>query len=315
MKVTVCIPTYNRPDFLKQAIDSCLSQTLLPYEIIIGDDSNDDKTEEMMASLQISQDVMMSYHHHTPSLKQTENTNFLFNHAQGDKVVLLHDDDLLLPEAIETMVRICKEDPSIEVVYGKQYLMSDSGEIKYDKSPQLNEAYFRSAAYEGSKLSPIEAGLIQQFPNNGFMMDTALARRVPWRKTSEIGDTGNGTEMDWSIRIGLAEPKMYFVNKYLALYRLSEVSMSQNSDDSAFKAYLMLERLNLEPKYSPIQKLALKRKTQLAIRQALFLNKTKDAFRIFFSKYHTNFIWTKGYYKSLFLLVLGLFKNGFTTSK
>lgn len=310
MKITVCIPTYNRPDFLKQAIDSCLSQTLLPYEIIIGDDSKDNKTQEMIASLNIK-DVIISYHHHSPSLRQTENTNFLFNHAKGEKVVLLHDDDLLLPEAIETMVEVCKVDSSIQVVFGNQYLMSDSGEIKYKNSPQLNGFYFRSEEYEGSKLSSVEAGIIQQFPNDGFMMDTELARRVPWRKTSNIGQIGNGTEMDWSIRIGLAEPKMYYVNKYLALYRLSEVSMSLNSDDSAFKAYLMLKALSIDAQYQPMLELALKRKTQLAIRQAISLNETKEAFRIFFSKYHMSYFFTLGFHKSFFLLIMNSFKNIF----
>ncbi len=314
MKVSVCIPTYNRPKFLKQAIESCLNQTVKPYEIIIGDDSNDEKTEIMMSTLQNNDEVIISYHHHTPALKQTENTNFLFKNAKGDNVVLLHDDDLLLPDAIETMVEVFKKDALIKIVFGKQYLMSDSGTIDYENSPQLNEYYYRTEKYEGSKLPSVEAGIIQQFPNDGFMMNSELAKSIPWRKTSVIGDLGNGTEMDWSIRIGLAEPKMYFVNKYVALYRLSEVSMSLDADDSAYKAYLILENLTVDSKYKKMLQLAKRRKSKFAVRQAILLNYDKDALRIFFSKYYTSHICSLGYYKSLCLLILSSFKNMVNTN-
>ncbi len=310
MKISVCIPTYRRPEFLKEAIDSCLKQTMLPYDIVIGDDSKDDRTKIMMDSFQTDKDVIISYNHHVPSLKQADNTNFLFNHAKGDKVLLLHDDDLLLPEAIETMVKVFEKDPSVNIVFGKQYLMSETGEIDYENSPQLNEFYFRTEKYEGSKLSAIEAGIIQQFPNDCYMMDVDLATRIPWRKESSIGFLGNGNEMDWSIRIGLAEPKMYFVNKYLALYRVTEVSNSASSD-SAFKAYLMLENLKVAPQYEPMLQLALKRKSELGVRQAIKLNHHKDALRIFFSKHHTPHMGTLGYYKSLLLLVLNVLKSPF----
>jgi len=38
-KISVLIPTYNRPAFLRQALESVLNQTRLPDEIIIGDNS------------------------------------------------------------------------------------------------------------------------------------------------------------------------------------------------------------------------------------------------------------------------------------
>ena len=41
-KVTIVIPTYKRPDRIKRAVDSALSQTISPKEIIVVDDNGKD---------------------------------------------------------------------------------------------------------------------------------------------------------------------------------------------------------------------------------------------------------------------------------
>ncbi|MER1767196.1 glycosyltransferase family 2 protein, partial [Proteus mirabilis] len=43
MRVSVIITTRNRPFFLKRAINSVLTQSILPYELIIIDDNSDNK--------------------------------------------------------------------------------------------------------------------------------------------------------------------------------------------------------------------------------------------------------------------------------
>ncbi len=44
---TVIIPTFNRKDFLKIAVDSVLDQTFDDFELIIIDDGSTDNTKEM----------------------------------------------------------------------------------------------------------------------------------------------------------------------------------------------------------------------------------------------------------------------------
>ena len=48
MNISIVIPTCNRPVELKKCLDSCIQQTLTLYEIIIGDDSNNDRTKNLI---------------------------------------------------------------------------------------------------------------------------------------------------------------------------------------------------------------------------------------------------------------------------
>ena len=48
--VSVIIPTYNRAEFLKKAIDSVLAQTYPHYELLVVDDGSEDNTAELVSS-------------------------------------------------------------------------------------------------------------------------------------------------------------------------------------------------------------------------------------------------------------------------
>ena len=47
-KVSSCIPTYNRKDYLKETLDSVFAQTYKDYEVIVVDDGSIDGTKDML---------------------------------------------------------------------------------------------------------------------------------------------------------------------------------------------------------------------------------------------------------------------------
>src|ERR1700687_4466922 len=71
--ISVCIPTCKRPDLLQLAVKSCLDQTVLPSEILIGDDSPDDSTRLIVEALAASSPVPIRYFHNSPALGQAAN--------------------------------------------------------------------------------------------------------------------------------------------------------------------------------------------------------------------------------------------------
>lgn len=90
-KVTVIIPTYNREDFIKGAIESVLSQTFTDFELLILDDASTDNTEEVV---KLFSDVRIKYIHHLANLGIAKNRNYGLSVAQGEYIAMLDSDDL-----------------------------------------------------------------------------------------------------------------------------------------------------------------------------------------------------------------------------
>jgi glycosyltransferase involved in cell wall biosynthesis len=94
-KVTIAIPTYKRPELLKETIDSALNQRDFEnYEIVVVD--NDPElncsTHKMM---DLYQSKNISYYKNSENIGMVGNWNRCFEIAKTEYVVLLHDDDLV----------------------------------------------------------------------------------------------------------------------------------------------------------------------------------------------------------------------------
>ena len=107
--VSVIIPTYGRPDFLKRAVESALQQTYPYVEIIVVDDNNPGteariKTEEIMRQYVLEKhNVIYLQHEQNKNGSAARNTGI--NHANGKYICLLDDDDEMLPPRIELFVK------------------------------------------------------------------------------------------------------------------------------------------------------------------------------------------------------------------
>ena len=280
--ISICIPTYQRPKLLKNALESVLAQTLQPDEIVIGDDSRDTSTEQLILDIQNSCEIPIVYTHHSPSLGQAANVNFLYDKAKSDKIVLLHDDDLLLPNALEDLHRCWETAPDIVAAYGKQYIISEEGVIDMEASNNLNQMFFRNSHHAGLQKSALEAAILHQFPSNAYMVLASAAKDVRYRSYEEIG---NGGDFDFSLRLSLQYPKFFFLDRFTAKYRLSSDAVSRRTDSSA-KSFDIILNTDVPQEISWAKDYELKRSAPIAIVQLINLGKRKQALEIYFSKYH-----------------------------
>ena len=60
-KVSVCIPVYNRPDYVAEAIESVLQQTFTNFELIVTDNCSTDNTPQIVQSY-VQKDKRIIYH-------------------------------------------------------------------------------------------------------------------------------------------------------------------------------------------------------------------------------------------------------------
>lgn len=316
MKISICIPTYNRPDLLMEALESCLDQSLQPFEILIGDDSDNNETAGLIKKIQQISKINIRYFHNMPSLKQAGNINRLFNSIWGDKVVLLHDDDLLLPEALEKMAAGFKNTSEYQVVFGKQYIINEDGSLDLPASEDLNAAYYRTGKYKGSCLTSLEAGFLQQFPNDGYMLDVSILKKVNYRTwNSAVGELGYGSEYDFGVQIGLNGFKMCFIDEFICKYRRSRGNSISSSatDDAGLKAFLILKNLEVPSSSYSLKENFLKKKVPIAISQASKVGRRSQAILLFFSKWHRKKIFSPGGVKRLATIMFPLLVKKFAS--
>lgn len=91
MKISICIPAYNKPKELRRLLDSIVQQTYKDFEIIISDDTPDaDSIKQVIVGYP---QLPIRYFHHDKPLGSPQNWNFAIDQARGEYIKLMHDDD------------------------------------------------------------------------------------------------------------------------------------------------------------------------------------------------------------------------------
>jgi glycosyltransferase involved in cell wall biosynthesis len=99
-RVTIGIPTINRSKTALEAIHSALAQTYPDIEVIVSDDASTDDTVERVREIQ---DRRLVVFEQKQRLGLVGNFDFCLRNATGEFFLLLGDDDVLLPNAIEKL--------------------------------------------------------------------------------------------------------------------------------------------------------------------------------------------------------------------
>lgn len=125
--VAVLIPTYNRPEYFRQALESVLSQTYTNLEILVSDDGDNDLTDNLIQPY-LLKDKRIKYIHHK-NFTGKDNWTYLENHInpKADYVAWLMDDDLFFPEKIEIMLNCYLENKEVTLVTSKRTLIDGDG--------------------------------------------------------------------------------------------------------------------------------------------------------------------------------------------
>lgn len=144
--VSVYIPSKNRQKLLSIALDSVRQQTYPNIEILVVDDGSTDGTYDYLTELSNELPHLRIFKNEK-SIGACAARNIAIKHAQGDFVTGLDDDDVFLPNRIETLINayddkyafVCS---SLFWDYGKKKRLVDSIECDISLSEQLsyNEA-------------------------------------------------------------------------------------------------------------------------------------------------------------------------------
>ncbi len=111
--VSICIPTFERPALLERALRSVIDDRspIQDVEIVVSDDSRDDRSALVCERLFATWPGTARRLENRPGLGMVANFNRCVAEAAGRYVLILHDDDYLLPGAIRELLSVATDAP------------------------------------------------------------------------------------------------------------------------------------------------------------------------------------------------------------
>ena len=174
--VSVVLPTFNRPLYLAQAIQSVLDQTFVHFEVIVTDNGDSAAVRRLVASFG---DVRLRYRSNETNIGLLRNALAGWAVARGQYVATLHDDDLWDPAFLQKLAGPLLADPTVSVVFCDGTMVAASGEPMPRLTEYLSRVMGRAYLRPGLHRPFHEIALVKQ---NIMSANAALFRRehIDW---------------------------------------------------------------------------------------------------------------------------------------
>lgn len=144
MKVSVIIPTFNRPDGLLYTLESVLNQTVKPDEIIIVNDNSSKHYPIKKYFKNLNEDIRLKYIINEETKGACYSRNRGARESSGDVLMFLDDDDAWENQKIERHLNILKKNPSVGLVYsGRKFVYDDDK----NKVVKIQKPYYEGKLY------------------------------------------------------------------------------------------------------------------------------------------------------------------------
>ncbi|MBM9501967.1 glycosyltransferase family 2 protein [Leptospira sp. 201903071] len=118
MKISICIPTFNRAEHLSNCLNSILlnrDRENVDFEICVSDNNSNDQTESVVQNFEKT--LPIRYWKNEFNMGVARNVLKVVDLAEGDFVWLIGDDDLLLPNAVKSISDLISNCKNIDYFY------------------------------------------------------------------------------------------------------------------------------------------------------------------------------------------------------
>lgn len=130
--VSILIPAY-KAKYLSRAIASAVNQTFSDIEILVGDDTPD---AALASIVKAADDRRIQYFHHGFQ-RGTLNSRALYERATGKYIKWLFDDDLLMPQSVETLVAALEANPDAPMAFHERAFIDANDRVTFVPPPLL----------------------------------------------------------------------------------------------------------------------------------------------------------------------------------
>lgn len=287
--VSVCVTTYRRTELLLECIRSVFENDCRPIEIVVSDNDFTEASASAVRSLTPPEGITIRHAANPGPSIPSENTMNAFREASHERVVLMHDDDFMVPGGIDALVAgwdrySAPGECGVDAVIGRHYTTRADGTVDVKESEYRDAKFFRHTGF-GPQPSNLWSALAQQFPCNGMMLRRSLAVQVGYPRETEVGRDPN--DLHFGIRYALASSHPFvLIDHFVSAYRLSEESLLRSSYESrvydGHLGYALLEQLPTRtPQEQEAKEVAMGRAAPLAIAGYLKTGNPRAAREVF----------------------------------
>jgi glycosyltransferase involved in cell wall biosynthesis len=186
-RVSVVMPTYNRADFVLEAIDSVLSQSYSDFELIVVDDGSVDNTK---SSIEKYTDERLIYIGQK-NMGRSNARNRALSQARGDYIAFLDSDDMYLPGKLALQVEFLDEHPEIGMLYTSAICVDEAGaDLNFSYVASVSGHIYKEIAF----FQPVTITLPTVMVRKGVLeeagnFDESMSRFEDtdmWRRISKI---------------------------------------------------------------------------------------------------------------------------------
>jgi len=236
--VSIIIPAYNKSQLTVKTVESVLSQTYQPIEIIVVDDGSKDDTREQL--LRYADKIQYVYKENGGACSAR---NLGFKLSQGDYIGFLDCDDVYHPEKVQLSFNYLREHPDCGWVHTAVDFIDEDGVI-------VGGCDNLQSRHQGR----IAQHLILR---NFICNSTPLIRRACLKKTGVFDET-IFTPADWDLWLRLSEAyQVGYIPRRLTQYRVSQSYIFKNLQLAYQEEKQVMEKFFAAyPKYLCLQRRA-----------------------------------------------------------
>lgn len=219
--ISVCLCTYNGQKYIHALLESLISQTRNPDEIVVFDDCSTDNTLKIIEDFAASH-PNISWIIHSQKENQGWRINFekCIKAAEGEILFLCDQDDIWLPNKIEKMVEVLQSSPEIELLASNYKTFYETGgekvraankcsgivrRLKRPSSYTVIERPGCTFAIRKSLLMPFFLSWDQSFPHDALLWRLSFLRKslfiyedqtIIWRRHASAATNERGSKTE-----------------------------------------------------------------------------------------------------------------------
>ncbi len=222
-KISLIIPNYNYGTFLQEAIESVLSQDLLPEEIIIIDDASTDNSQEIINKY-TDHDLISKVIINDKNLGIVDNFRKAIEHTSGDWIVFVGADNRIKPDFVSKYVQCIKENPGAAIVYSDILIF---GPLAFELAEKVNAKPVSDDQYLWEFPEPTKETL-KEIETKNFMHGSSMFSRSWYEKVGGYQKSDDPEDFNLFRSIIKAGGKAFHCNHATLEYRQHSYEQANN---------------------------------------------------------------------------------------